>query len=165
MFSLLLRFGLLLVFACVNIRSICVVAQEASGDLDTAAVRQAMTQFCSDCHSGAEADGGVRLDFLTNVDGRVEENIELVDKVLLVLKEQQMPPTDSEQPEVAVRVKVIEWIEQRLRAFDCGAVSRPGRVTMRRLNKTEYNNTIRDLTGLDLKLADNFPSDDVGNGF
>src|SRR5471030_1696911 len=36
---------------------------------------------------------------------------------------------------------------------------------MRRLNRREYDNTIRDLTGLDLKLADDFPSDDVGYGF
>src|SRR5258707_1317035 len=40
-----------------------------------------------------------------------------------------------------------------------------GRVTMRRLNREEYNNTIRDLTGLDLRPADDFPSDDVGYGF
>jgi hypothetical protein len=82
-----------------------------------------------------------------------------------VLKEQQMPPADAEQPDGAERVQAIEWIEQRLRQFDCGSASRPGRVTMRRLNRTEYNNTVRDLTGLDLKLANDFPSDDVGNGF
>lgn len=76
-----------------------------------------------------------------------------------------MPPADAEQPDGAERVQAIEWIEQRLRQFDCGSASRPGRVTMRRLNRTEYNNTVRDLTGLDLKLANDFPSDDVGNGF
>ena len=41
----------------------------------------------------------------------------------------------------------------------------PGRVTIRRLNRTEYNNTIRDLIGLDLRPADEFPADDVGYGF
>lgn len=76
-----------------------------------------------------------------------------------------MPPADAEQPGGAERVQVLEWIEQRLRKFDCGNAARPGRVTLRRLNRTEYNNTIRDLTGLDLKPANDFPSDDVGNGF
>lgn len=129
-----------------------------------ALARQTLTKYCYDCHTGDKAEGGVRVDFLA-ADWQLESHIELVDKIILVLKEQQMPPADAEQPEDADRVKTIEWIEQRLREFDCGAASRPGRVTMRRLNKTEYNNTIRDLTGLDLQLANNFPSDDVGNGF
>jgi hypothetical protein len=41
----------------------------------------------------------------------------------------------------------------------------PGRVTVRRLNRAEYNNTVRDLLGVDLKPADEFPADDVGYGF
>lgn len=41
----------------------------------------------------------------------------------------------------------------------------PGRVTIRRLNRAEYNNTIRDLLGIDFRPADDFPSDDVGYGF
>ena len=126
--------------------------------------RQTLAKYCNDCHTGEKAEGGVRLEFLAR-DGNLEEHIELVDKIILVLKEQQMPPADAEQPDGADRVKTIEWIEQRLREFDCGAASRPGRVTMRRLNRTEYNNTVRDLTGLDLQLANDFPSDDVGNGF
>ena len=130
----------------------------------TAQAQQTLTKYCYDCHTGDKAEGGVRVDFLSG-DGNLENHIELVDKIILVLKEQQMPPADAEQPEGADRVKTIEWIEQRLREFDCGAASRPGRVTMRRLNKTEYNHTVRDLTGLDLQLAKDFPSDDVGNGF
>ena len=142
-----------------------VFAQEVSSDTDGDLARQTLSKYCNDCHSGSSAEGGVRVDFLAAKDGRLEENIELVDKIILVLKEQQMPPADAEQPEGADRVKTIEWIERRLREFDCGAVSRPGRVTMRRLNRIEYNNTVHDLTGLDLKLANDFPSDDVGNGF
>ena len=131
---------------------------------DAVQAQQTLTKYCNDCHTGDQAEGGVRVDFLT-ADGNLESHIELVDKIILVLKEQQMPPADAEQPEGADRVKAIEWIEQRLREFDCGAASRPGRVTMRRLNKTEYNNTVHDLTGLDMQLAKDFPSDDVGNGF
>ena len=51
------------------------------------------------------------------------------------------------------------------RAFDCGGAPRSGRVTIRRLNRNEYNNTIRDLLGVDVRPADDFPSDDVGYGF
>src|SRR6266542_3399531 len=41
----------------------------------------------------------------------------------------------------------------------------PGRVTLRRLNRAEYNNTIRDLVGVDFQPADDFPADDSGYGF
>ncbi len=140
------------------------LAQEVPREEAAAMAVRTLTKYCYDCHTGDKAEGGVRVDFLAT-DGKLEDHVELVDKILLVLKEQQMPPADAEQPDGAERVQSIEWIEQRLRQFDCGSVSRPGRVTMRRLNRTEYNNTVRDLTGLDLKLANDFPSDDVGNGF
>ena len=50
-------------------------------------------------------------------------------------------------------------------APDCSGPRNPGRVTLRRLNRTEYNNTIRDLIGVDFKPAGDFPADDVGYGF
>src|SRR6185503_10649065 len=48
---------------------------------------------------------------------------------------------------------------------DRNAKPDPGRVTIRRLNRTEYNNTIRDLVGVDFQPAEDFPSDDIGHGF
>jgi hypothetical protein len=48
---------------------------------------------------------------------------------------------------------------------DCKLSRNPGKVTIRRLNRTEYNNTIRDLVGIDYRPADDFPADDVGYGF
>ncbi len=137
-------------------------APNAASDHSATALK-ALSTYCYDCHRGQNAEGGVRVDFLEG--DKLEENVTLVDKILLVLKEQQMPPADAEQPDDTQRVQLIEWLEQRLRQFDCGTVNRPGRVTLRRLNRIEYNNTVRDLTGLDLQLANDFPSDDVGNGF
>ena len=60
---------------------------------------------------------------------------------------------------------LTEWIKSALKADDCGRTFDPGRVTIRRLNRAEYNNTIRDLIGIDFHPADDFPSDDVGYGF
>jgi len=126
-------------------------------------------KFCLDCHLGESAEGGIRLDLFDPELGdplsRVGQNVELIEKIVLVLKEQQMPPADMDQPSGQERVKLIEWTESLLRDFDLGNMNRPGRVTVRRLNRAEYNNTIRDLTGLELRLANDFPSDDVGNGF
>ncbi len=139
-------------------------AQEATQATASEIATRTLTKYCYDCHSGEKPEGGIRVDFLA-AESELGDHIDVVDKILLALKDQQMPPADADQPEGAERVQTIEWIEQRLRVFDCGTASRPGRVTMRRLNRTEYNNTVRDLTGLDLNLASDFPSDDVGNGF
>jgi mono/diheme cytochrome c family protein len=139
-------------------------AQDAARESTAEIAKKTLGKYCFDCHSGDKPEGGIRVDFLAG-DSELGSHIELVDKILLALKDQQMPPADADQPEGAERVQTIEWIEQRLRVFDCGSASRPGRVTMRRLNRAEYNNTVYDLIGLDLKLASDFPSDDVGNGF
>jgi len=75
-----------------------------------------------------------------------------------------MPPEGKPQPTDAERALLIRWIDSRVLKIDCSRVD-PGRVTIRRLNRVEYNNTIRDLLGIDVKPADDFPSDDVGYGF
>ena len=62
------------------------------------------------------------------------------------------------------RKKIIEWIESEVFRFDPDNPD-PGRVTIRRLNRTEYNNTIRDLMMVDFDPADDFPPDDTGYGF
>ncbi|MHC5544942.1 DUF1587 domain-containing protein, partial [Singulisphaera rosea] len=56
-------------------------------------------------------------------------------------------------------------IDAVLAQFDCTGERNAGRVTLRRLNRNEYNNTIRDLVGVDFKPAADFPNDDVGYGF
>lgn len=135
-------------------------AQESSR---TAAI-ETLTAYCYDCHVGDEPEGGIHVDFFEGNEP-LDKRVEVVEKIIRVLNEQQMPPADCEQPNATERVELLRWIQGSLAEFDCGEVSRPGRVTMRRLNRVEYNNTIRDLTGLDLKPANEFPSDDVGNGF
>ena len=87
------------------------------------------------------------------------------EKVVRLINDRQMPPPDEDQPASVETLAVIKAIQTELASFDCAAAKHPGRVTLRRLNKPEYNNTVRDLVGLDLQLSDGFPSDDVGNGF
>jgi hypothetical protein len=72
-----------------------------------------------------------------------------------------MPPEKEKQPTDAERAKLIAWVK----SLSANDAPDPGRVTVRRLNRFEYNNTIRDLVGIDFKPADDFPDDDVGNGF
>ena len=76
-----------------------------------------------------------------------------------------MPPEDSPQPDRTESEEVAAAIKSALDRDDCGKPPNPGRVTIRRLNRAEYNNTIRDLFGVEDRPADEFPSDDVGYGF
>ena len=77
-----------------------------------------------------------------------------------------MPPGDYDPlPSDEDRAVVTTWLEDQLFNFDCNLIDDPGRPTIQRLNRAEYNNTIRDLVGVDFDPAENFPSDDVGEGF
>ena len=123
-----------------------------------------LSTHCVSCHGGDDAEGGIVLDRYRD-SANVQEDYELWEKILRLINEHQMPPADEPQPTSDEIVAVSDAIESELAKFDCTAEKHPGRVTIQRLNKAEYNNTIRDLVGLDLRLADDFPSDDVGNGF
>ncbi|MGN6547933.1 MAG: DUF1592 domain-containing protein, partial [Aureliella sp.] len=79
-----------------------------------------------------------------------------------------MPPPDFDaQPTMDQREEIAAWIDRRINTVDCNLVTDPGRVTMRRLNSKEYDNTVHDLLGIDFSPSDivAFPSDGVGNGF
>ena len=125
-------------------------------------------QFCADCHNADDPQGG--LDFskyaeTTSRDiikGKAREHWQTV---LAMLETGAMPPKDAEQPPKEQLDKLVPWLESTLYNLDCDLIADPGRVTIRRLNRAEYNNTVRDLLGVDFKPADSFPSDDVGYGF
>ena len=82
-----------------------------------------------------------------------------------MLKAREMPPPERPQPKPAEVEAVTAAIQGIFDRADAAAKPNAGRVTIRRLNRTEYNNTIRDLVGVDFKPADDFPADDVGYGF
>jgi hypothetical protein len=126
------------------------------------AILPILDKYCISCHQGEDAFGGIDLAKFRTKEAMIEDR-ELWEKVARAVQTKVMPPRNRPAPADAERNKFVEWIEKTI-AEECG-VREPGRVTMRRLNRLEYNNTIRDLTGLDLRLADDFPSDDVGHGF
>jgi len=127
-------------------------------------LRPLLQQFCWDCHSAGDAEGGIAFDRYVD-SAEIQSDFELWEKVIRLVKERQMPPADAAEIDNESLQRIVNGIEYELSQFDCSVETRPGRVTIQRLNKAEYNNTIRDLTGLELQLANDFPSDDVGNGF
>jgi hypothetical protein len=120
-------------------------------------------KYCIACHTEQSPSGGVVLTGLTKTDTLLKKR-DIWEKVAENIQSQHMPPPGSPTPTDAQRERMIAHVESTFSIADC-KLNDPGRVTMRRLNRAEYNNTIRDLTGVDLRLSDDFPSDDVGYGF
>ena len=123
-----------------------------------------LKEHCIDCHGGDEPEAKLKLDHYTD-SARIQTDFATWEKVLRIINARQMPPADQPQPSDAEFQAVGTAIAAELDKFDCSSERHPGRVTLRRLNRAEYNLTMRDLIGIDFRPADDFPSDDVGDGF
>ena len=86
--------------------------------------------------------------------------------VLIKLNLGEMPPRKAKQPTVAERRVLVGWVTVELQRAERAARSTGGRVVMRRLTRYEYNNTLRDLLGVQLDFAENLPPESVSaDGF
>src|SRR5579883_9346 len=123
-----------------------------------------LSKYCTPCHGPTRPRAGLDLSAL-----RAEASARLRRRVWERIRENVeaglMPPEDRPQPSREEVDRLTGWIKAALRQDDCGGVINPGRVTIRRLNRAEYNNTIRDLLAVDFRPADDFPADEVGGGF
>ncbi|MFN3484374.1 MAG: DUF1587 domain-containing protein, partial [Planctomycetota bacterium] len=132
-------------------------------------VRPLLAKYCVSCHGPKKAKAN--LDFSKYpTEASVLAARKLWKRVLDQIQSLQMPPEDSvRQPKLAERELLASWIEAAILRPDPNAPPDPGRVVLRRLNRAEYRNTIRDLLGVELGGAfdptRDFPSDDVGYGF
>jgi hypothetical protein len=125
-----------------------------------------LQKYCVECHSGSNPKGGLTLEgYVSEAHARKDRKNWLAMQHVIAAGE--MPPAKSKKPQPTKEEKefFIAWIENSLAKVDCTGPRDPGRVTIRRLNRAEYNNTIRDLCGVDFKPAEEFPADDVGYGF
>jgi hypothetical protein len=126
-------------------------------------VRPMLEDFCYDCHGNGENRGGVALDAFNSVtnfyDGR-----DVWWRVLKNLRANLMPPARKSQPTPAQKEVIEQWIKRYVFELDPRNPD-PGQVTLRRLNRVEYQNTIRDLLGVDYDTRGVFPPDDTGHGF
>lgn len=125
-------------------------------------VQPLFAKYCYDCH-GEKAKADLDLRVFKNDADAIKER-KLFEHVLKQVRTQEMPPAGKPKPTEAEREKMIQWIESVVFQCDCDNPD-PGRVTLRRLNRFEYNNTLRDLLGVRVRPADDFPADDIGYGF
>ncbi len=119
--------------------------------------------YCYDCHGDGADKGGVSLDGFTNFTAQLADR-KMWLGVWQNMETQMMPPAKKPQPTEAERKIIAKWIEAEVFKLD-PANPDPGRVTIRRLNREEYKNTILDLFGVDFDVTEAFPTDDSGYGF
>jgi hypothetical protein len=127
-------------------------------------VRPFLSENCVPCHGHEKHKRDLNFEAFTSAATLIDDR-DRWDEVIKKLRLREMPPDDEPQPPEHTRQAVAAWIERELARIDRVTPPDPGRVTARRLNRAEYNNTISDLLGVDLRPADDFPQDDSGYGF
>ena len=122
-------------------------------------VRPFLADYCLECHGKTKQEAKLDLSPFASL-ARVRADIGHWQLVLTRLKAGEMPPDDApKRPSPQQRAAVVKWIED-LRAYEAHRnAGDPGPVLPRRLNNTEYDNTIRDLTGVHIRPTREFPVD------
>jgi hypothetical protein len=146
---------------CSLLAGFVAVAPCAAADAPTAAF---LEKHCIGCHGDKKPKADLNLvryhdaaDILK--DRKVWEGV--VEKV----RAGEMPPPKRPRPAQEEIDGFLRGVGDLFARADKDVKPDPGRVTVRRLNRAEYNNTIRDLVGVDFQPAEDFPADDVGHGF
>jgi Protein of unknown function (DUF1592)/Protein of unknown function (DUF1588)/Protein of unknown function (DUF1587)/Protein of unknown function (DUF1585)/Protein of unknown function (DUF1595) len=126
-------------------------------------VMPVLSARCTGCHSTQLRIGSLNLEQFRNT-SLASQPIEIWKKVRDRLTAGTMPPPPATALSKAESAAVVGWIDRVAGRTTTGAAD-PGRVTARRLNRVEYDNTIRDLLGVTIRPAAEFPTDDSGYGF
>lgn len=124
-------------------------------------IQPLLKKYCYDCHSDKKAKGGLNLEHVNSLND-IFSDFKKWEMIIDQVEHEDMPPEDDPQPSEEERQQMTSWIKNVFKEAESRSLNDPGPAPIRRLNKYEYNNTIRDLTGIDLKPADIFPSEGGG---
>ncbi len=138
-------------------------AEPAPKPLDEPA-RPFLAQHCQGCHAGDKPKGKFRLETLTQ-DFNDKANRERWLAVSEKVQSGAMPPKEKPRPPQKDVTALTDWIRGRVETAEGTRIAKQGRVPIRRLNRAEYENTVRDLLGVDIDLKEVLPSDTPVNGF
>lgn len=122
-----------------------------------------LQKYCYDCHGDGTDKGDFALDEYPDYSKLIADKV-LWDHTRQQLVTHVMPPEKKDKPSLPERDEMVAWIDSTVFWFDPQKID-PGHITYRRLNRTEYNNTIRDTLMVDLRPASQFPPDDTGYGY
>jgi hypothetical protein len=160
----MIRWLSLAVWVCVVTAAPQPNPNPSSAEVFDTGVKPILEHYCYGCHNSKLQSGALNLEGLSTP-GSFAQSRAPWELILRKLEAVEMPPKGLPHPSPAEYKKVTGWIQVEFERLDGIAETNPGRVTARRLNRTEYNNTIRDLLGVHLQPADDFPQDDSGYGF
>jgi len=121
-----------------------------------------LEKHCYECHGDGYDKGKVAFDSLESHEQILNPQLWL--KVLLNTRAGLMPAEDNPRLTAAEQAQLERWIKRDVFNIDPQRPD-PGRVTVRRLNRVEYRNTVKDLLGVDYNTDHEFPPDDTGFGF
>ncbi|HZT81155.1 MAG TPA: DUF1587 domain-containing protein, partial [Gemmataceae bacterium] len=139
-------------------------AADAKGEY-AATVRPLLRKYCLDCHSTRARKGSLDLERFASVE-QVRGDLKPWQQLIEQLEAGEMPPKRKPQPTAEEKRRLLAWARGFLDAEARARAGDPGYVPLRRLSNAEYNATVRDLTGVDLQPAREFPADGAaGEGF
>ena len=124
----------------------------AKQDVFASTVRPLMMTYCGDCHHPEDDANHFRF-----LDAKSPDDVArmrgLWRNAIMQLENRTMPPADEAQPSEQERLQVISWVDQFLRKSALDSPPYAGQVTIRRLNRREYDNTVRDLLGPEMDFS------------
>ena len=126
----------------------------------TAGHQATLQQYCVSCHNSRLKSGNLAIDQLDI--NNLNHDAESWEKVVRKLRVSAMPPRSARRPDATTANALIAWLEGEL---DRSGTGNPGRPTLRRLNRAEYANAIRDLLALDVDVTSLLPPDGAAFGF
>jgi len=121
-------------------------------------------QNCAACHNEQLKTAGLVLTKYQDTASVLHDRV-IWEKVVARVRGGEMPPKGLPRPKPEQAAAMTKWIEAQFAEFDKSSKPDPGHLTAHRLNRVEYNNTVRDLLGVKFKPAADFPADDSGYGF
>jgi hypothetical protein len=139
-------------------------AQSTPAPAAALAPAQLLDQYCSRCHNDERLSGNLTLSILKPDDPATGRHLEEWERILRMTRRGEMPPHNRPQPSPEARSSFTNWLATALDAH-ARAHPDPGRATLRRLNRSEYANSVRDLLALEVDVSSELPADDSGYGF
>jgi hypothetical protein len=143
----------------------CVLGAAGLGASGGAELETFFSNYCFACHDSDVQKAELNLESLMRGGNPSIDDAHQWETVLHMISTTEMPPKKKTQPKQVERDAASASITGMLQSWAETMGDNPGRVTVRRLNRDEYNKTIRDLLGIDFQPAKGFPRDEVGYGF
>ncbi len=165
-----------IVFSLLGLSSLCgaalfcgnapqrAIAQGAKPNVSEKGFRAFLGEQCYSCHDSESKKGDLALDKLA-FNFKDERNFEQWRLIFDRVDKGEMPPPNKPQPSAHDRAAHMDFLRSRLLQFSQQKQAATGRTILRRLNRVEYENTLHDLLGIDMRLQESLPEDASLHGF